>query len=107
MGWLASLTLEDEGRRDLSLFWVVCEYGDVFLDKLPGLPLYRDVDFCIELHPCMPPISLSPHRMAPIELQEIKVQKKELLEKGFMRPSTTPWSAPVLFTRKEVKIRVE
>ena len=72
MGWLASLILEDEGRRDLSL--VVCEYEDVFLDKLPGLPLHKDVDFYIELHPGTPPISMTPHRMAPVELQELKVQ---------------------------------
>ena len=51
MGWLASLTLENEGRQDLSLPWVVCEYEDVFPDELPGLPKHKDVDFVIELHP--------------------------------------------------------
>ena len=50
-GWLASLTLEDEVRQDMSLPRVVCEYEDVFLDELPGLPPPRNVDFCIELHP--------------------------------------------------------
>ena len=49
MGWLASLTLENEVRQELSLPWVVCEYEDVFSDELPGLPPYRDVDFTIEL----------------------------------------------------------
>ena len=107
MGWLASLTLEDEGRRDLSLHRVVCEYEDVFPDKLSRLPLHRDVDFCIELHPSTPPISMTPHRMAPVELQELKVQIQELLDKSFIRPRTSPWSASILFTRKEVKIRVE
>ena len=107
MGWLASLTLEDEGRRDLSLPRVVCEYEDVFSDELPGLPLYRDVDFVIELHPGTLPISMTPPKMAPVELQELKVQIRELLDKGFIRLSTSPWSAPILFTRKEVKIRVE
>ena len=68
MGWLASLTLEDEGRRDLSLPRVVCEYEDDFSDKLPGLSLHRDVDFCIEVHLGTPPISMTPHRMAPVEL---------------------------------------
>ena len=90
MGWLASLTLEDEGRRDLSLPRVVCEYEDVFLDKLPGLPLHRDVDFCIELYPGTTPISMTPHRMAPVEYQELKVQIQELLDKGLIRPSTSP-----------------
>ena len=74
MGWLASLTLKDEVRQELDLPQVVCEYEDVFPDELPGLPLHRDVDFCIKLHPSTPPISMTPHRMAPVELQELKVQ---------------------------------
>ena len=53
---------------------MVCEYEDLFPDELPGLPMHRDVDFVIELHPSTPPISMTPHRMAPIELQELKVQ---------------------------------
>ena len=74
MGWLASLTLEDEGRQDLGLPRVVCEYEDVFPDELPGLPPHRDVDFVIELHPGTSPISMTHHRMAPVELHELKVQ---------------------------------
>ena len=50
MGWLASLTLEDEERQDLSLPWVVGKFEDVFSDELPGLPPHRDVGFVIELH---------------------------------------------------------
>ena len=61
MGWLASLILEDEVRQELDLPRVVCEYEDVFLDELPGLPLHMDVDFCIELHPGTPPIYMTPH----------------------------------------------
>ena len=72
-----------------------------------GLPPHRDVDFIIELHPDMSPLSMTPHRMAPVELQELKVQLQELLDKGFIIPSTSPLNASVLFTRKEVKIRVE
>ena len=68
MGWLASLTLEDEVRQDLDLPWVVCKYKDVFSDELPGLPPQRDVDLCIELHPSTSPISMTLHRMAPVEL---------------------------------------
>ena len=71
-GWLASLTLKDKVRQDLDLPWVVCEYEDVFLDELLGLPPQRDVDFCIELHLGTSPISMTPHRMAPVELQELK-----------------------------------
>ena len=104
MGWLASLTIEDEARQDLSLPHVVCEYEDIFSDELSGLPPHRDVDFVIELHPSTSPISMTPHRMAPVELQELKVQIHKLLNKGFIRPSTSPWSFSVMFTRKEVKI---
>ena len=68
MGWLASLTLEDEARQELDMPRVVCEYGDVFPDELPRLPSQRDVDFCIEIHPSTSPISMTPHRMAPVEL---------------------------------------
>ena len=74
MGWLANLTLEDEVRQDLSLPWVVCEYEDVFPDELLGLPPHRDVNFVIELHPGTSPISMTPHRMALVELHELKVQ---------------------------------
>ena len=73
-GWLASLTLEDEERSDLDLPRVVCKYVDVFPDELPGLPPRRVVDFGIELHPGTLPISMTPHRMAPVELQELRVQ---------------------------------
>ena len=68
IGWLASLTLEDEVRPDFSLPRVVYEYDDVFLDEIPGLPLQRDVDFTIELHPGMSTISMTPHRMVSVEL---------------------------------------
>ena len=65
---LESLTMEDEVRLDLSLPQVVCEYEDVFLDELLGLPPPSDVDFCIELHPGTSPISMTPYRMALVEL---------------------------------------
>ena len=67
-GWLASLTLEDKARPDLDLPRVVCEYEDVFSDELPRLPSQRVVDFGIKLHPGTSPISMTPHRMAPVEL---------------------------------------
>ena len=103
MGCLASLTLEDEVRQGLVLPWVVCEYEDVFPDELSGLPPHRDVDFFIELHPGTSPISMTPHRMAPVELQELKVQLQELLDKGFIIPNTSLWGAPVLFSKRKDK----
>ena len=74
-----------------------------FPDELPGLPPQRAVDFGIELHPSVSPISMTPHRMAPVELQELRVQLKELLDKRFIRPSTSPWGAPVLVVKKKGK----
>ena len=74
-----------------------------FPNELPGLPPQRAVDLGIELHPSVSPISMTPHRMAPVELQELRVQLKELLDKRFIRPSTSPWGAPVLFAKKKGK----
>ena len=71
---------------------------DVLPDELPRLPPQRVVDFSIELHPGTSPISMTLHRMAPIELEELRVQLQELLDKGFIRPST-----PVLFSKKKDK----
>ena len=90
-------------KQDLSLPLVVCEYEDVFSDELLELPPHMDVDFVIELHPGTSPISMTPHRMAPVELQELKVQIQDLLDRGFLRPSTSPWGAPVLFAKKKDK----
>ena len=105
-GWLVSLTLEDEVRPDLNLPRVICKYEDVFSDELPGLPPQRFVDFSIELHPGTSPISMTLHRMAPVELQELRVQLQELLDKGFIRPSTSPWGTPVLFAKKDKILRL-
>ena len=68
--------------------------------------IVRDMDFIIELHGTSP-ISMTPHMMAPVELQELKVQLQKLLDKGFIRSSTSPWGAPVLFTRNDAKILVK
>ena len=86
-GWLVGLTLEDEERPDLDLPRIVCELVDVFPDELPGLPPQRGVDFGIELHLGTSPISMTPHRMAPVELQDLRVQLQELLDKGYNQES--------------------
>ncbi|RVW92584.1 Retrovirus-related Pol polyprotein from transposon 17.6 [Vitis vinifera] len=74
---------------------------DVFLDELPGLPPHREFDFFIKVYPGTDPISISPYRMAPFELKELKTQLEELLSKGFIHPSTSPWEAPMLFVKKK------
>jgi hypothetical protein len=80
---------------------IVCEYPDVFPDDLPGMPPDRDIEFIIELQPGTAPISKRPYRMPPNELAELKIQLQDLLDKGFIRPSASPWGSPALFVKKE------
>jgi hypothetical protein len=78
-----------EESPDLASVPVVCEFSYVFPNDLPKLPLDRDVKFTIELEPDTAPISRCPYRMAPKELAEMKKQLEELLDKGFIRPSSS------------------
>ncbi|KAL0295930.1 UNVERIFIED_CONTAM: Transposon Ty3-G Gag-Pol polyprotein [Sesamum radiatum] len=80
---------------------VVREFPDVFPEELPGLPPHREVDFEINTIPGAAPISITPYRMDPLELKELKKQLEELLDKGFIRPSISPWGALVLFVKKK------
>ena len=82
---------------------MVCEFPDVFLEELPGLPPDRDVEFKIELVPGTAPISRRPYRMPPNELAELKVQLQDLLDKGLIQPSSSPWGCPALFVKKKDK----
>ncbi|XP_042983274.1 uncharacterized protein LOC122312677 [Carya illinoinensis] len=75
---------------------VVEDFPEVFVDELPGLPPDREVEFQIELEPATTPTHKAPYHMAPTELKELKLQLEELLEKGFIRPSSSPWGAPVI-----------
>jgi hypothetical protein len=77
------------------------EYPNVFPEDLPGMPPDRDIEFIIELLPGTPPISKRPYRMHVNELVELKKQIAGLQSKGFMRPSSSPWRAPVLFMEKK------
>jgi hypothetical protein len=70
-------------------------------DDLPGMPLDRDVEFTIELQPGTTPISRRPYKMTPKELAELKVQLNELMDKGFIRPGSSPWGCPTLFMKKK------
>nr|GFC69018.1 hypothetical protein [Tanacetum cinerariifolium] len=80
---------------------IVSEFPNVFPDELPGIPPVREVEFNIELIPGAEPISKAPYHMAPVELKELKDQLQELLERGFIFPSVSPWGAPVLFVKKK------
>ena len=79
---------------------IVCEFADVFPDDLPRLPPDRDIEFVIELQPGTAPISKRPYRMSPKELAELKIQLQDLLDKGYIRPSASPWGCPALFVNK-------
>ena len=79
----------------------VREFPDVFPDDIASLPPDREVEFTIDLIPGTEPIYIPPYRMAPTELRELKAQLEELLSKGFIRPSISPWGAPVLFVKKK------
>jgi hypothetical protein len=80
---------------------VVCEFPDVFPKDLPGLPPQRDVEFVIKLKPGTAPISRRSYWMPPNELAELKTQLQDLLEKGFIRPSSSPWGCPAIFVKKK------
>ncbi|GJV99081.1 putative reverse transcriptase domain-containing protein [Tanacetum coccineum] len=73
----------------------------VFPEELPGLPPPRQVEFRIDLVPGAAPVARAPYRLAPSEMRELSVQLQELLEKGFIHPSSSPWGAPVLFVKKK------
>ncbi|GKE28497.1 putative reverse transcriptase domain-containing protein [Tanacetum coccineum] len=80
---------------------IVRDFPEVFPEDLPGLPLTRQVEFQIDLVPGAAPVARAPYRLAPSEMKELSEQLKELSYKGFIRPSSSPWGAPVLFVKKK------
>ncbi|GJV56907.1 putative reverse transcriptase domain-containing protein [Tanacetum coccineum] len=80
---------------------VVRDFPEVFPEDLPGLPPTRQVEFHIELIPGAAPVARAPYRLAPAEMKELAEQLKELSDKGFIRPSSSPWGAPILFVNKK------
>lgn len=100
-GFLATIKDTSGSTPCIEDFSIVREFPDVFPKELPGLPPEREVEFTIDLIPGAEPISKAPYRMAPLELKELKEQLQELLELGFIRPSVSPWGAPVLFVKKK------
>ena len=88
-------------KPDLADILTVFEFSDVFLKELLGLPPDRDIEFGIDLISDIRPISRAPYRMAPVEQRELKTQLQELLDKRFIKPSISPWGAPILFVKKK------
>ncbi|XP_070010174.1 uncharacterized protein [Nicotiana sylvestris] len=98
---LVRVTYVDAEALSLESVRVVNKFPDVFPDELTGIPPDSEIDFGIDVILGTQPISIPPYRMAPAELKELKEQLKDLLEKGFIRPSVSPWGVPVLFVRKK------
>nr|GFB64069.1 putative reverse transcriptase domain-containing protein [Tanacetum cinerariifolium] len=100
---LISATKEDDKpeRKQVKDVPIVQDFPEVFLENLPGLPPARPVEFHIDLIPGAAPVARAPYRLAPSEIKELLEQMQELSEKGFIRPSSSPWGAPVLFVKKK------
>ncbi|GJX72929.1 reverse transcriptase domain-containing protein [Tanacetum coccineum] len=101
VGITKALKSAKEDEPKLSDISVVRDFEDVFPDDLSGLPPQRQVEFRIDLVPGATPIAKSPYRLAPSEMQELSGQLQELQNKGFIRPSHSPWGVPVLFVKKK------
>ena len=94
----------DTKKAELSLSNIptVYDYPDVFPEELSGLPPQREIEFAIDIVPSATPASITPYRMDPVELKEFKLQLQELLEKEIIRPSVSPWRAPVTYGKEYV-----
>ncbi|KAI3762990.1 hypothetical protein L1987_53435 [Smallanthus sonchifolius] len=98
---LALVAEQSSEEKKIDDIPIVRNYPEVFPEDLPSQPPYRQVEFQIDLAPGAAPIARAPYRLAPSELQELATQLQDLLDKGFIRPSSSPWGAPVLFVKKK------
>ncbi|GJS97792.1 putative reverse transcriptase domain-containing protein [Tanacetum coccineum] len=103
--FLAHITIKETGdkskKKQLQDVPIVKNFLEVFPEDLPGLPHTRQVEFHIDLVPGAAPVARAPYRLAPSEMKELADQLQELSDKGFIRPSSSPWGAPVLFVKKK------
>ncbi|GJV72324.1 putative reverse transcriptase domain-containing protein [Tanacetum coccineum] len=94
--------IEDKsGEKRLEDVLIIQDFSKVFLEDLPSLPPTRQVEFQIDLVPGAAPVARAPYRLAPSKMKELSEQLKELSDKGLIRPSSSPWGAPVLFVKKK------
>ena len=93
--------INNEYKLKLEDIPILRGYSDVFLEEISGLPLKRELDFTIELVPCAVPKSKAPYQMNNLEVNELKSQLKELIDKKYIRPSVFPWGEPVIFVKKK------
>nr|GFA63970.1 putative reverse transcriptase domain-containing protein [Tanacetum cinerariifolium] len=99
--FLAQVTKQGSKEKRLEDAPVLRDFPEVFPDELPGISPPRQVEFRIDLIPGAAPVARAPYRLVPSEMKEFSEQLRELLEKGFIRPSSSPWGAPVLFVKKK------
>ncbi|GKF55609.1 hypothetical protein Tco_0165949, partial [Tanacetum coccineum] len=99
--FLAQVTEQESKEKRLQDVPVIRYFPKVFPEELPGLPPPRQVEFRIDLIPGAAPVACAPYRLAPSKIKELSKQLQELSEKGFIRPSLSPWGAPVLFMKKK------
>ena len=99
--FMAQVTESKSSERQLDDVPIVRDFPEVFPEELPGIPPVRQVEFQIELVPGAAPVAKAPYRLAPSEMEELSEQLKELSDKGFIRPSSSPWGAPILFVKKK------
>ncbi|GKG33613.1 hypothetical protein Tco_0433772, partial [Tanacetum coccineum] len=103
--FLAHVTTKDikdkSEKKRLEGVPIVQDFPNVFPEDLPGLPPTRQLEFQIDLVPGAAPVARAPYRLEPSEMKELSDQLKELSDKGFIRPSSSPWGVPVLFVKKK------
>nr|GFA24117.1 putative reverse transcriptase domain-containing protein [Tanacetum cinerariifolium] len=99
--FLAHVTEDKLKEKQTEDVPMIRNFSEVFPEELPGLPPSRQVEFRIDLVLRAAPVARAPYRLAPSEMKELLVQLQELLEKGFIHPSSSPWGAPVLFVKKK------
>ena len=100
-GYLAYVIDTEKNEVKLDDILIVCEFPDTFPEELPGLPPDREIEFSIDLAPSTAPIYIAPYHMTPTKLRELKEQLQDLMQKGSIQPSASPWGAPVLFVKKK------
>ena len=99
--YMVFFSMNVEEVAEVSSISVVSEFPEVFSDDICELPPEREVEFIIDLVPRANPVSIAPYRMSPVELAEVKAHVQDLLSKKFVRPSVSPWGAPVLLVKKK------
>jgi hypothetical protein len=101
IAFLAHVVVKKDKTTEIQDIPIIRDFPEVFPEDVYGLPPIRQVEFRIDLIPGATPVAKSPYRLAPPEMQELASQLQELADKGFIRPSHSPWGAPVLFVKKK------